>query len=1037
MKALGAVRPVEPRLTGGFSHAPWIPDRTGSRVPAAVQLATARLELAITDHESERGATVSIGHLLLGNADRAIDGLRRAAEIDAPDARVLSDLAAAYLARAPSNDRPTDALAALDAAAHAVVIDPNLVEARFNLALALEALHVPELAAETWSFYERLDPASPWALEARAHRSRLEATVAGGWDAQRARLSATTPGFIVSDEDLAQILQTNPQLVREQVDDVLLPAWAEKELSDEASAAKTLLQQAERLAGAAREAQGDPLTADAVTAIRAHPSCTRALARSHQRFAAGRSLYLAGRYAEADPVLRESEAGFRRCNSSFAVWAAQHRAVIPFFVGDMGDSLSALDAVEAEAARGGYVNVIGRAKWMRAIILTARSEALHALREYRSAEALFTRSHERDGLLSVWAGIAEDLRDLGEMEESWRPRLSALQVAQNVRPFRRHAAYWLAATGAEESAYYHAADWLLEQTWRNAVASGRPTLAAEAHMRRMSVRHRLGQQTLADADLAAARSFIAQIPDAQVQARSTAELAAIEASLWRTLDPERALTAIEQAFAFFRPPDWRRRLPGLYLTRGRARMARQQWTEAAKDFEAGIASFEAIRSSIPPGGLRDSFADEGAELFDDLVWTHWVGTGRRDLALACAERGRAAALARELRVPPVAAPEALAKVLPSALAVVYFGALPDRVVTWTLRRSGVQSFEQRIERRVLEREVDRFVASLRDDDPGDTVQQAGARLYDILLAPALAGVEPGATLIFVPHGVLHRVPFAALFDAKHRQYVVERHAVGVTPSLGVLVHASSRLNRLGVTPPGAVLSIGNPTVGADELGTLGVLREAAREARDVAATYPSAHLLEGSAATRSGFLSSAANYDVVHIAAHAIANAQRPELSRLLLAPDPSREFGAVYPSDIARLSFKRTRVVALAACRTGDGRTSASEGLLSLARPFLARGVPTVVATLWDVDDRASRLVFTAFHRALRAGSDSWAALREAQLQLLTSRDPIERSPSQWAAYTVFGAPSAMALGSSGARRGVHVESPGERMSLTVGGRQ
>jgi CHAT domain-containing protein len=968
-----------------------------------------RLERAVEgEHDDEAAASLAVGFLAQDDVESAIDRLQQLSRDTAPDATILSDLAAAYLARVPSKERATDAVAALDAAARAVAISPRLSEARFNLALALEAVHLFELADEAWRAYEDVDASSPWTTEARLHRSRLGRMLAERWETQQAMLEDGRVVVGAAAPLLDELLRTNPQVIREYVDDRLLPEWARQK---DARGSGEALQRAETLAASVQRVQGDSLTADALAAIRAKPLCVPTLLRAHQRFAVGRSLYLAARYEEAEGPLRESEVGFRRCASPFAVWAMQHQAVAEYFRGRTDRSLHLLAAVEREARRHDYLNVLGRAKWMRAIILTARSQAVPALREYRQAEAIFHRANESEGMLGASAGNAEVLRDLGEIEESWWSRLSALNETRRVRPARRHTAYWLAATGAEEQGYYYAADWILEQTLRSAIASDRPSLIAETHMRRMMVRGHLRRRDLAESDLAAASTWAQRIADAAVRARTHAEIAALEASLWQTIYDDRASRAIQRALAFFSGPDWARRRPGLLLTSGRIHAAARRWPLAIDDFEAGISQFEATRRSMPAGGFKDAFADEGANLFDELVWTQWVGAGRRDLALASAEKGRAAVLAQEMDVSRTEDPQRLSKALPPGITVIYFDVLVDRLAIWVVRSSGIQSFERLIDRQVLEQSVDRLVSLLERDDSHDVsaVRQASARLHDILLGP-VTGLVPNTTLVFVPHGVLHKVPFGALFDARRRQYLIESYIIGSAPSLAVLRHVNRQFNHLAAMTPRSALVFGNPSVGLAERQSLPDLPESAREAQQIAALYPSNHLLEARAATRSAFLSAAPEHDVVHVAAHAIANPRRPELSRLLLAPDPGREFGALYPSDVASMSFVRTRVVVMAACRTGGGRTSASEGLLSMARPFLARGVPTVIATLWDIDDNTSRTLFVAFHGALRSGRTPGEALREAQLSLLHGHDPAMQSPARWGTVALLGTPGGWA---------------------------
>ncbi len=92
-----------------------------------------------------------------------------------------------------------------------------------------------------------------------------------------------------------------------------------------------------------------------------------------------------------------------------------------------------------------------------------------------------------------------------------------------------------------------------------------------------------------------------------------------------------------------------------------------------------------------------------------------------------------------------------------------------------------------------------------------------------------------------------------------------------------------------------------------------------------------------------------------------------------------------------------------LAACGTATGPVSASEGAIGLARPFLASGVPAVVATLWPIDDAPSQELFVRFHREYLANGDPTTALRSAQLAMLANDDPALSRPGSWAGVQLF----------------------------------
>jgi CHAT domain-containing protein len=185
--------------------------------------------------------------------------------------------------------------------------------------------------------------------------------------------------------------------------------------------------------------------------------------------------------------------------------------------------------------------------------------------------------------------------------------------------------------------------------------------------------------------------------------------------------------------------------------------------------------------------------------------------------------------------------------------------------------------------------------------------------------------------------------------------------------------------------------------------TAAPLLDAESEARDIATLYARRKLLVLDDATKTHFVELAPDFDVIHFAGHGVSNDDYPALSRLLLAgPDESSR--SLFANEISAIRLTRTRLVVLAACRTSAGRIRRGEGVLSLARPFLAAGVPAVVASLWDVDDRASHSLFVAFHRALRRGHSIVDAMREAQLRALAEPDAVFRDPANWASFVVIG---------------------------------
>ena len=282
--------------------------------------------------------------------------------------------------------------------------------------------------------------------------------------------------------------------------------------------------------------------------------------------------------------------------------------------------------------------------------------------------------------------------------------------------------------------------------------------------------------------------------------------------------------------------------------------------------------------------------------------------------------------------------------------------------------------------------------------------RGGSSGYDRLIRPLLPSLRGVTTLAVIPDGVLNGIPFAALKDRLTGRYLLEDHAIHVAPSATMFDTASARLRQTRLEDGTNVLVLANPLLDPDDAGSLPNLSSAEAEARDLAALYKKATVLARARATKSVFLETAARYRIVHFAGHALANEQYPLLSRLLLARDGPERSGSVFAHEILGMKLDATDLVVLAGCRTGTGALKKGEGVISLARPFLAVGVPSVVAALWDVDDAATRALFATFYKSLRQGAEPVVALRVAQLRLLRDTNVTFQSPAAWAAFISLG---------------------------------
>lgn len=308
-----------------------------------------------------------------------------------------------------------------------------------------------------------------------------------------------------------------------------------------------------------------------------------------------------------------------------------------------------------------------------------------------------------------------------------------------------------------------------------------------------------------------------------------------------------------------------------------------------------------------------------------------------------------------------------------------------------------------------------------------TTRREAERLYRWLLAPAQPLLDGVTSLRIVPDGALCQIPFEALVLPAAKggpvpHYLVERFAICYQPSAAFIARpegraCSNRVMALG-DPRFALVDVaGAPAIAGRGLdsGDRGglVLQPLPFSAREVDALTDLAgaarvRRLTGPDATRAALLDSVllASSCVIHLATHGQSDESEPERCLLWLAPEPGEsEPGRFTLADIAGLRLCGGHVT-LAACQSGLGRLERGEGIVGLARGFLGAGSGSVLASLWNVNDRATAALMARFYSGVLVRGESRAqALAAAKRELISS--PGADSPYYWAAFQLIGDPS------------------------------
>jgi CHAT domain-containing protein len=258
-----------------------------------------------------------------------------------------------------------------------------------------------------------------------------------------------------------------------------------------------------------------------------------------------------------------------------------------------------------------------------------------------------------------------------------------------------------------------------------------------------------------------------------------------------------------------------------------------------------------------------------------------------------------------------------------------------------------------------------------------TTQAHLKELYDELIAP-LAPKLQAKHLIFVPHGLLHYVPFHALFDGA--QHLIDSHTVSYSPSASI--YALCQTRTANSSGPSLVFGIPDPQAPAilDEVQALtGVLDHA--------------ELFLGQNATVNVLREKGPTSRLIHIATHGRFRQDNPMFSAIRMGDS----FLSLFDLYQLRLPVE---LITLSGCSTGLNVVAAGDELIGLARGLLHAGAQSLVLSLWDVHDTSTAEFMTAFYRRLGNGESKAEALRSAMLELRASYPHCY----QWAPFILVG---------------------------------
>jgi len=302
-----------------------------------------------------------------------------------------------------------------------------------------------------------------------------------------------------------------------------------------------------------------------------------------------------------------------------------------------------------------------------------------------------------------------------------------------------------------------------------------------------------------------------------------------------------------------------------------------------------------------------------------------------------------------------------------------------------------------------------------------TFTAASHSLYNNLIDPVIELIR-GRRLVIVPDGLLSYVPFELLLssppgqpDSDYRTlpYLIRKFTISYAYSATLWQQSLNKITKgkekmLAIAPryEYAELPLNNSYSSRQYYRDKLMPLPGAREEAITVAGLMNGRVLLDDEATEYNFKRYAGDYRMLHLAMHTLIDDDNPMFSKLIFSENgDNEEDGLLNTYEIYNMALNASLAV-LSSCRSGYGTLRHGEGVMSLARGFLYAGVPSIVMTNWEIEDKSGAEIMTGFYGYILRGYRKDEALRLARLDFIDNVDMLRAHPYFWGAYVCIGNP-------------------------------
>ena len=343
--------------------------------------------------------------------------------------------------------------------------------------------------------------------------------------------------------------------------------------------------------------------------------------------------------------------------------------------------------------------------------------------------------------------------------------------------------------------------------------------------------------------------------------------------------------------------------------------------------------------------------------------------------------------------------------------------------------------------------IEKFRKAVSDPN-NKKVNDFGHALYTLTMAKIVPALGNTTSVLLAPDGALNVVPFSALVDDK-QQFMIKQYTftyltsgrdllrlnIKTKAQGGGVIFADPSFDATGPAPAKPTDPAQPATRGrrSSDLASLmwPALPGTAKEADEVGKRMPGLTVYRAADATEAA-VKAVHGPRVLHLATHGfflpdepppapkdaarsplpagapIAESHENPLLRSGLAFAGANKLssgdddGILTAMEASGLDLLGTKLVVLSACETGVGKVTNGDGVYGLRRALVIAGAESLVMSLWQVDDEATKDLMAGYYAKLKAGRGRSSALRDIQLELSARKEYAH--PFYWASFLPAG---------------------------------